>query len=160
MNRKLKKGSEAGIGRLGGDIGALGGIVGKVQLNGVDGIDSEIDLILKKLSKKDTVTRVKALQELLACDNLPLFVWPAWFNKLAIDSHVPIRILVFQIHLKLSSQNSKAAFAPFIKQIIGHWLLATFDPTVRQLASESLNVLLFNQVPLRLKNPTAAYPLY
>ncbi|KAJ3314080.1 listerin E3 ubiquitin protein ligase 1 [Boothiomyces sp. JEL0838] len=107
-------------------------------------LEPELRVILRKLSKKDSTTKTKALEELLsyfnqnAVENDALTAWANIFPKIAIDIDRKVREMCFAVHLKLVNL-SKKQFGLIIKQIIGTWIICTFDNSkeVAKLASES-----------------------
>lgn len=97
-------------------------------------IDDNFKLALKKLSKRDPITKQKGLQELsdliknseieMIKPLLPL--WPRFYGYLSIDIDHRVRE---------ASQQAQAAFllktgkhiAPYLKQLAGPWLTSQFD---------------------------------
>ncbi|KAJ3258545.1 listerin E3 ubiquitin protein ligase 1 [Boothiomyces macroporosus] len=107
-------------------------------------LEPELRVILRKLSKKDSTTKTKALEELLsyfnqnAVESDALTAWANIFPKIAIDIDRKVREMCFAVHLKLVNL-SKKQFGLIIKQIIGTWIICRFDSSkeVAKLASES-----------------------
>ncbi|KAJ2997545.1 hypothetical protein HDV02_005434 [Globomyces sp. JEL0801] len=96
-------------------------------------LDSNLVVILKKLSKRDPNTITKALVDLLAyCENNTIVqlveIWPSFYNDLSIDADRRIRELTANVHLTLVKSFRKQ-FAPVLKSIIGNWLINQFDPS-------------------------------
>ncbi|TDG45249.1 hypothetical protein AWZ03_008311 [Drosophila navojoa] len=97
-------------------------------------ISPQTQIILRKLSKKDPLTKKKALQELheLITDSdldalkniLPL--WPKFYHNLANDVEHAVREQV-QIVQQLLVSKCKRAMAPYLKQIVPVWLASRYD---------------------------------
>lgn len=110
-------------------------------------IDPNIQVVLKKLTKKDSVTKGKALQELthLIEDSdidivkavLPL--WPRLYKTLYADISHRVREYCQQAHkafvVKLGKQ-----IAPILKQLFPEWIGSQFD-TYAPAASVAANSL-------------------
>ncbi|KAI8980517.1 hypothetical protein BDB01DRAFT_836734 [Pilobolus umbonatus] len=98
-------------------------------------LDPEIIVILKKLSKRDTITKLKALEELEVYLNSNISVishilskWISLFGKLILDVDRRVRLASAQVHYIIVT-NAKKKLAPMLKDFIGPWLLAMFDPS-------------------------------
>lgn len=97
-------------------------------------ISPQFQLTLKKLSKKDPMTKKKALLEFIDLINgaeveelkmiLPL--WPKFYQNLATDPEHSIRELT-QTVLQLLVSKCKKAVAPYLKQLVPVWLASQFD---------------------------------
>lgn len=107
----------------------------------------ELKVLLKKLSKRDSTTKAKAVDEILVLlrgnsdvalidSFLPL--WESLFNKLALDVDRKVRENAMAVHLYFA-QTAPKRLAPILKKIIGVWLLTRFDVSkeVSSLAIES-----------------------
>jgi len=89
---------------------------------------------LRKLQKKDTQTRLKALEELKSLiesksqDDCIAIVsyWSKPYSKLTIDNERKIRETCQQTHEKLVQKISKSV-APILKNIMPYWILAQAD---------------------------------
>ncbi|CAG8539422.1 9319_t:CDS:10 [Acaulospora morrowiae] len=110
-------------------------------------LNPELVLILKKLSKRDPTTKLKALEELEAYlkikeenDELSniMSAWAKFFVKLAIDVDRRIRFTTFNCHLLIVSKIKKR-IAPHLKEIISIWIISLFDQSkdVARIANES-----------------------
>ncbi|GFN93637.1 E3 ubiquitin-protein ligase listerin-like [Plakobranchus ocellatus] len=109
-------------------------------------LDGDFRLILRKLSKRDTVTKIKALQEfssLCSCkeeDVVKAIVpfWPRIYNKIAIDVDHKVRELAQKATASLASKTGKA-MAPHLKSIMGMWVVSMCDtyPTVASAANQA-----------------------
>lgn len=97
-------------------------------------ISSQYQLTLKKLTKKDPMTKKKALQEFIDLINgseveelkmiLPL--WPKFYHNLASDPEHNVRELSQAVQQLLVSKCKKAV-APYLKQLVPVWLASQFD---------------------------------
>ncbi|GFX48037.1 e3 ubiquitin-protein ligase listerin [Trichonephila clavipes] len=97
-------------------------------------VDSDFRMVMRKMIKKDAVTRLKAVQEFgeyclekeenVVKNVLPF--WPRLFNKLALDFDRRIREAAHQANGKLMSK-VKREIAPYLKNIMGVWLLGQCD---------------------------------
>ncbi|KAI8806724.1 hypothetical protein BJ742DRAFT_349671 [Cladochytrium replicatum] len=108
-----------------------------------------MQVIFKKLLKRDTITRVKALEEFHTYLNgdktaqdfvQALSAWPKLFNKLSIDSDRRVRESTFLVHLTLvKGLPKRQAILPYLKDIIGSWICGKFDGSkeVVKYATES-----------------------
>ncbi|XP_050414016.1 E3 ubiquitin-protein ligase listerin [Patella vulgata] len=111
-------------------------------------LDSDVRLLLRKLSKRDTTTKIKALQELGAiCQQKDADViksmlpfWPRLYNRLSIDTDHKVREAVQQTFLIITSQVKKE-IAPYLKSIMGCWILSQCDtyPTVASAANQAFH---------------------
>ncbi|KAK0056651.1 E3 ubiquitin-protein ligase listerin [Biomphalaria pfeifferi] len=109
-------------------------------------LDGDIRLVLRKFSKRDNVTKIKALQEfmsLCSSKNVELIkaVIPFWtriYNKLAIDVDHKVRELTQRALLVLAEKTGKC-IAPQLKNIMGIWLVSMCDtyPTVASAANNA-----------------------
>uniref|UniRef100_A0A8C6PU08 E3 ubiquitin-protein ligase listerin n=1 Tax=Nothobranchius furzeri TaxID=105023 RepID=A0A8C6PU08_NOTFU len=107
-------------------------------VHGVEEIDNLVDadfrLVLRKLSKRDVVTRLKAVQDFGSmCQKrhaedvkgvLPY--WPRIYCKISVDHDRRIReatqLAFEQLVLKV-----RRSLAPFLKSLMGHWILSQCD---------------------------------
>ncbi|EDW76782.1 uncharacterized protein Dwil_GK19431 [Drosophila willistoni] len=114
------------------------GGLGLANSNDQDAFDAniipELQIILRKLSKKDPMTKKKALQELLGCivDNdvetlktfLPL--WPKHYQNLANDPEHNVRELSQSVTQLLMSKCNRN-MAPYLKLLVPVWLCSRYD---------------------------------
>ncbi|KAI8637415.1 hypothetical protein BD408DRAFT_424529 [Parasitella parasitica] len=96
-------------------------------------LDPELVVILKKVSKRDTVTKLKALEELEAYLQLNrnvvghiLHNWVAMYSKLVLEVDRRVRLVANQVHA-LITVNAKKKLAPLLKEFVGPWLLSMKD---------------------------------
>ncbi|KAJ3043585.1 listerin E3 ubiquitin protein ligase 1 [Rhizophlyctis rosea] len=98
-------------------------------------VDTELKVIFKKLSKRDSVTRVKGLEELSAyLENATIediqAMLPSWaklYNRLGTDVERRVRENTGHVHLVLV-RKARKHLAPILKEIVGTWLTLRFDP--------------------------------
>ncbi|XP_030078799.1 E3 ubiquitin-protein ligase listerin isoform X2 [Drosophila hydei] len=97
-------------------------------------ISPQTQIILRKLSKKDPLTKKKALQELHelitesdldALKNI-LPLWPKFYHNLANDVEHAVREQT-QIVQQLLVSKCKRAMAPYLKQLVPVWLASRYD---------------------------------
>lgn len=98
-------------------------------------VDSDFRMVMRKLTKRDQTTRLKALQELLDLVKekdvelikgaLPF--WPRLYNKLSLDNDRRVREATHRVH-ELICQRVRRDLAPHTKGLIGAWLVSQSDP--------------------------------
>ncbi|KAI9164385.1 hypothetical protein H9P43_008224 [Blastocladiella emersonii ATCC 22665] len=108
---------------------------------------SDLVVILRKLTKKEAVTKVKALSELKAyltdatdCIAYLLPKWPRIFTRLGTDYERRVRILIFELHALLVA-HAKKKLAPYLKELITTWVMARYDRDVAPLATASFDAV-------------------
>ncbi|KAH8258638.1 hypothetical protein KR038_003248 [Drosophila bunnanda] len=97
-------------------------------------ISPQTQIILRKLSKKDPMTKKKALhelQELIEQSDVEtlksiLPLWPKYYLNLASDPEHNVRELT-QTVLQLLMAKCKKAMAPYLKLLVPVWLGSRFD---------------------------------
>ncbi|KAI7906774.1 uncharacterized protein BX663DRAFT_534810 [Cokeromyces recurvatus] len=96
-------------------------------------LDPELVVILKKISKRDVTTKLKALEELesylktnKSAIQLILNNWVTLYNKLVLEVDRRVRLIANQVHALITA-NAKKKFAPILKELIGPWLLSMYD---------------------------------
>ncbi|CAK9795315.1 E3 ubiquitin-protein ligase listerin [Anthophora quadrimaculata] len=117
----------------------------EVEMNNVD---SNFQIVLKKMNKKDTTTKCKALQEFaVMCKNsessavegmLPF--WPRLYCALAIDVEHRVRESAQLAHAAVVKRVGKG-IAMYLKQVAGTWFTSQHDtyPPAASAASNSFN---------------------
>ncbi|XP_017273716.1 E3 ubiquitin-protein ligase listerin [Kryptolebias marmoratus] len=97
-------------------------------------VDADFRLVLRKLSKRDVVTRLKAVQDFGSmCQERDaeevkgvLPYWPRIYCKISVDHDRRIReatqLAFEQLVLKV-----RRSLAPFLKSLMGHWILSQCD---------------------------------
>ena len=107
-------------------------------------LPADIRLLLTKLTKKDPVTRTKALQELLAAlgpdgDNADggvadetawavLAHWCRLYTKLCLDTSRQVRQHAHTV-MGLLGKRAKKKLVPYLESVAGPWLAGRFDPS-------------------------------
>lgn len=97
-------------------------------------LDPNIQVILKKITKKDCTTKIKGLQELatfvIESDQetvksiLP--VWPRFYNILATDIDNRVREATHNVHHQIVLK-VKRNIAPYLKQLMAPWFTSQYD---------------------------------
>ncbi|XP_030217301.1 E3 ubiquitin-protein ligase listerin isoform X2 [Gadus morhua] len=110
-------------------------------VHGVEEIDSLVDadfrLVLRKMSKRDTVTKLKAIQEFgTMCQERDaeevkgvLPYWPRIYCKISVDHDRRVREATQQAFEQLVLK-VRRSLAPSLKGLMGHWLMAQCDTYV------------------------------
>ncbi|XP_066277345.1 E3 ubiquitin-protein ligase listerin-like isoform X3 [Branchiostoma lanceolatum] len=123
-------------------FGAMSGDLGYVPAaQGTDDIDASVDpefrMVLRKLSKRDVTTKLKAIQEFGSlCKERgeeavkgALPYWPRLYNRIAVDHDRRVReasqVAFQQLVLKVGR-----SLAPHLKHLMGIWLLSQCDTYV------------------------------
>ncbi|KAK3098056.1 hypothetical protein FSP39_015648 [Pinctada imbricata] len=114
--------------------------------DGESSLDPDFRMVLRKVMKRDSTTKVKALQEVTALfrekdEELVKGVLPFWprnYNKLANDVDYRVREAAQQA-LNALAIRMKKNLAPHLKSIMGCWLLSQCDtyPTVASAAQQA-----------------------
>lgn len=97
-------------------------------------VDADFRLVLRKLSKRDNVTRLKAVQDFGSmCQERDaedvkgvLPYWPRIYCKISMDYDRRIREAT-QIAFEHLVQKVRRNLAPFLKSLMGHWILSQCD---------------------------------
>nr|XP_029509339.1 E3 ubiquitin-protein ligase listerin-like [Oncorhynchus nerka] len=97
-------------------------------------VDADFRLVLRKLSKRDTVTKLKAVQEFGAmCQERDSEVvkgvlpyWPRIYCKISMDHDRRVREATQQAFVQLVLK-VRRSLAPYLKSVMGHWLLSQCD---------------------------------
>ncbi|KAG0019855.1 hypothetical protein BGZ80_005180 [Entomortierella chlamydospora] len=115
--------------------------------------NGELSMIIKRLmSKRDTTTKVRALEDLEkwvkaqpedeesgsdACQEA-IGPWIKLYIKLTTDVDRRVRLLANNVHMLLV-RRVKRKLAPYLKEVIGAWIGTFFDPTrdVARVATEA-----------------------
>ncbi|XP_052464285.1 E3 ubiquitin-protein ligase listerin [Carassius gibelio] len=112
------------------------GYVPAVQ--GAEEIDNQVDadfrMVLRKLSKRDAVTKLKAVQEfgVMCQERQPDVVkgvlpyWPRIYCRISVDHDRRVREATQQAFEQLILK-VKRNLAPYLKSIMGHWLISQCD---------------------------------
>lgn len=97
-------------------------------------VDADFRLVLRKLSKRDVVTRLKAVQDFGSmCEERDpeevkgvLPYWPRIYCKISVDHDRRIREATQQAFEQLVLK-VRRSLAPFLKSLMGHWILSQCD---------------------------------
>uniref|UniRef100_A0A8C5XJC9 E3 ubiquitin-protein ligase listerin n=1 Tax=Microcebus murinus TaxID=30608 RepID=A0A8C5XJC9_MICMU len=97
-------------------------------------VDSDFRMVLRKLSKKDVTTKLKAMQEFgTMCTERDTEIvkgvlpyWPRIFCKISLDHDRRVREATQQAFQKLILKVKKQ-LAPYLKSLMGYWLMAQCD---------------------------------
>ncbi|XP_062870283.1 E3 ubiquitin-protein ligase listerin [Trichomycterus rosablanca] len=108
-------------------------------------VDADFRLVLRKLSKRDVVTKLKAVQEFGAmCQERDsdtvkgvLPYWPRIYCKISLDHDRRVREATQQAFEQLILK-VKRNLAPYLKGIMGHWLIAQCDTYVPAASAASV----------------------
>ncbi|KAK5114496.1 hypothetical protein LTR62_002431 [Meristemomyces frigidus] len=142
MSKKQFK-SQASSGRLGGNVNGFGGF-GSTHSSPLSYIQEPLDfssisdgnviVSLKNLSKKDSTTKARALEEIQAYISKPdsdidealLEAWTTLFPRLSIDSARRVRQLAHNLNGSICVKCGKRA-ARHLPRIAGPWLAGCHD---------------------------------
>ncbi|KAI9559714.1 hypothetical protein GHT06_013719 [Daphnia sinensis] len=110
-------------------------------------IPADFRLSLRKMGKRDSTTKIKALQEfteLCQQNSLDLLkavlpFWPRIFSRLAVDGDRRVREYLHKSHVQLTSQLGRN-IAPYLKEMMGAWFTSQCDSyaPAASLATHSL----------------------
>lgn len=99
-------------------------------------VDTRYQLVLRKMQKKDPVTKVKALQEFLElCSSASTDVaevvailpyWPRMYGSLSADVEHRVREAAQQAQSAVALKSGKQ-IAPFLRQLAPAWITGQFD---------------------------------
>ncbi|XP_017397409.1 E3 ubiquitin-protein ligase listerin [Cebus imitator] len=121
-----------GFGTSHSDLGYVPAIQGAEEIDSL--VDSDFRMVLRKLSKKDVTTKLKAMQEFgTMCTERDtetvkgvLPYWPRIFCKISLDHDRRVREATQQAFEKLILKVKKQ-LAPYLKSLMGYWLMAQCD---------------------------------
>ncbi|KAJ1653646.1 hypothetical protein IWQ61_006270 [Dispira simplex] len=105
--------------------------------------DGTMDLLLKKLNKRDPQTRIRALEEAKALvedrsvNNLQLLThaWPRLYHRGTVTSERRLRLLTNQVNTILVTKLGRH-IQPILAMLLPPWLLTFFDP-IADIAQEA-----------------------
>ncbi|KAG5874665.1 hypothetical protein JTB14_012946 [Gonioctena quinquepunctata] len=97
-------------------------------------LDPNIQVVLKKITKKDNTTKIKGLQELAdliknseqEAVKSVLLVWPRFYNTLATDIDNGVREATHNVHHQIVLK-AKRNIAPHLKQLMAPWFTSQYD---------------------------------
>ncbi|XP_055965445.1 E3 ubiquitin-protein ligase listerin [Sorex fumeus] len=121
-----------GFGTSQSDLGYVPAIQGAEEIDSL--VDSDFRMVLRKLSKKDVTTKLKAMQEFgTMCTERDTEIvkgvlpyWPRIFCKISLDHDRRVREATQQAFEKLILKVKKH-LAPYLKSVMGYWLMAQCD---------------------------------
>ncbi|XP_069328511.1 E3 ubiquitin-protein ligase listerin isoform X2 [Eulemur rufifrons] len=121
-----------GFGTFQSDLGYVPAIQGAEEIDSL--VDSDFRMVLRKLSKKDVTTKLKAMQEFgIMCTERDTEIvkgvlpyWPRIFCKISLDHDRRVREATQQAFEKLILKVKKQ-LAPYLKSLMGYWLMAQCD---------------------------------
>ncbi|XP_051540876.1 E3 ubiquitin-protein ligase listerin isoform X2 [Myxocyprinus asiaticus] len=114
------------------DPGYVPAVQGAEEIDNL--VDADFRLVLRKLSKRDAVTKLKAVQEFgVMCQERQSDVvkgvlpyWPRIYCRISVDHDRRVREATQQAFEQLILK-VKRNLAPYLKSIMGHWLIAQCD---------------------------------
>ncbi|ORX79499.1 hypothetical protein BCR32DRAFT_269438 [Anaeromyces robustus] len=124
--------------------------IGNSFVDDFEGVNEDLKVMLKKLNKRDSTTKIRALEEICTYlnsqtnDSEIKKILPGWsklYAKISIDVDRRVRILIGNAHL-IIVKTLKKKIAPHLKTLIGPWIASTFDPCpdVCKVAKEAYNI--------------------
>ncbi|XP_010606876.1 E3 ubiquitin-protein ligase listerin [Fukomys damarensis] len=121
-----------GFGTTQSDLGYVPAIQGAEEIDSL--VDSDFRMVLRKLSKKDVTTKLKAMQEFgTMCTERETEIvkgvlpyWPRIFCKISLDHDRRVREATQQAFEKLILKVKKH-LAPYLRSLMGYWLMAQCD---------------------------------
>ncbi|XP_041319944.1 E3 ubiquitin-protein ligase listerin isoform X2 [Pyrgilauda ruficollis] len=121
-----------GFGTSQSDLGYVPAIQGAEEVNSL--VDADFRMVLRKLSKRDVTTKLKAMQEFgMMCKEREAEVvkgvlpyWPRIYCKISLDHDRRVREATQQSFEQLILKVKKH-LAPYLKSIMGYWLIAQCD---------------------------------
>ncbi|XP_073685432.1 E3 ubiquitin-protein ligase listerin [Garra rufa] len=114
------------------DPGYVPAVQGAEEIDNL--VDADFRMVLRKLSKRDAVTKLKAVQEFGAMcqERQPDVVkgvlpyWPRIYCRISVDHDRRVREATQQAFEQLVLK-VKRNLAPYLKSIMGHWLISQCD---------------------------------
>ncbi|XP_053792015.1 E3 ubiquitin-protein ligase listerin isoform X1 [Vidua chalybeata] len=121
-----------GFGTSQSDLGYVPAIQGAEEVDSL--VDADFRMVLRKLSKRDVTTKLKAMQEFgTMCKEREAEVvrgvlpyWPRIYCKISLDHDRRVREATQQSFEQLILKVKKH-LAPYLKSIMGYWLIAQCD---------------------------------
>ncbi|KAJ6662463.1 hypothetical protein lerEdw1_011876 [Lerista edwardsae] len=121
-----------GFGTSPNDLGYVPAIQGAEEIDHL--VDADFRMVLRKLSKRDVITKLKAMQEFgTMCKERETEIvkgvlpyWPRIYCKISIDHDRRVREATQQAFEQLILKVRKH-LAPHLKSLMGHWLIAQCD---------------------------------
>uniref|UniRef100_A0A8C3LMT7 E3 ubiquitin-protein ligase listerin n=1 Tax=Chrysolophus pictus TaxID=9089 RepID=A0A8C3LMT7_CHRPC len=121
-----------GFGTSQSDLGYVPAVQGAEEIDSL--VDADFRMVLRKLSKRDIITKLKAMQEFgVMCKEREAEVvkgvlpyWPRIYCKISLDHDRRVREATQQSFEQLILKVKKH-LAPYLKSIMGYWLIAQCD---------------------------------
>ncbi|KAK2523306.1 hypothetical protein Q9966_012146 [Columba livia] len=121
-----------GFGTSQSDLGYVPAVQGAEEIDSL--MDADFRMVLRKLSKRDITTKLKAMQEFgTMCKEREVEVvkgvlpyWPRIYCKISLDHDRRVREATQQSFEQLILKVKKH-LAPYLKSIMGYWLIAQCD---------------------------------
>ncbi|KAM9020815.1 E3 ubiquitin-protein ligase listerin [Ara ararauna] len=121
-----------GFGTSQNDLGYVPAVQGAEEIDSL--VDADFRMVLRKLSKRDITTKLKAMQEFgTMCKEREAEVvkgvlpyWPRIYCKISLDHDRRVREATQQSFEQLILKVKKH-LAPYLKSIMGYWLIAQCD---------------------------------
>ncbi|OXB79770.1 UNVERIFIED_CONTAM: hypothetical protein H355_013755, partial [Colinus virginianus] len=121
-----------GFGTTQSDLGYVPAVQGAEEIDSL--VDADFRMVLRKLSKRDIITKLKAMQEFgTMCKEREAEVvkgvlpyWPRIYCKISLDHDRRVREATQQSFEQLILKVKKH-LAPYLKSIMGYWLIAQCD---------------------------------
>ncbi|EOA98713.1 Zinc finger protein 294, partial [Anas platyrhynchos] len=121
-----------GFGTSQSDLGYVPAVQGAEEIDSL--VDADFRMVLRKLSKRDVITKLKAMQEFgTMCKEREAEVvkgvlpyWPRIYCKISLDHDRRVREATQQSFEQLILKVKKH-LAPYLKSIMGYWLIAQCD---------------------------------
>ncbi|XP_053165483.1 E3 ubiquitin-protein ligase listerin [Hemicordylus capensis] len=121
-----------GFGSSPNDLGYVPAIQGAEEIDSL--VDADFRMVLRKLSKRDVTTKLKAMQEFgTMCKERETEIvkgvlpyWPRIYCKISIDHDRRVREATQQAFEQLILKVKKH-LAPHLKNLMGYWLIAQCD---------------------------------
>ncbi|XP_066065312.1 E3 ubiquitin-protein ligase listerin isoform X2 [Chamaea fasciata] len=121
-----------GFGTSQSDLGYVPAVQGAEEMDSL--VDADFRMVLRKLSKRDITTKLKAMQEFgTMCKEREAEVvkgvlpyWPRIYCKISLDHDRRVREATQQSFEQLILKVKKH-LAPYLKSIMGYWLIAQCD---------------------------------
>ncbi|KAG8590867.1 hypothetical protein GDO81_006944 [Engystomops pustulosus] len=121
-----------GFGTAPSDLGYVPAVQGAEEVDNL--VDADFRMVLRKLSKRDVITKLKAMQEFGAmCKEREVEIvrgvlpyWPRNYCKISLDHDRRVREATQQAFEQLILKVKKY-LAPHLKNLMGFWLIAQCD---------------------------------
>lgn len=131
------------------------------SLDGNYTINAQFQVVFKKVTKKDPLSRRKALNEFMnlieesTLDDIKpvLMLWPNFYTSLANDDDAPVRELT-QISLQLLVSKCQKHIAPHLKKLVPVWLGSQYDDhsPAAKVATTCFDETFTNKAPNRARD--------